>query len=130
MAVLPIKSRLLRSLIPFGSEYTAVKVCVAPVPEVGDSDTTVGVLDVVPVPVNVAVCVEPVTLPELSVTMIVAVLLPAAVGLNVTEIVQFAAAARLLPQVLVWAKSPGFVPPSAMLSMLNGPFPPLVRVRV
>lgn len=46
---------LARLLMPLGSEYTAVKVCVVPVPEFGESETTVGVAEVVPVPVSVAV---------------------------------------------------------------------------
>src|SRR6516165_12687241 len=35
---------------------------------------------------------------------------PTAVGVNVTSIVHLAPGLRLLPQVLVWAKSPGLTP--------------------
>jgi hypothetical protein len=54
----------------------------------------------VPVPVRLAVCGLPAAL---SVTVIVPVRVPAAVGVNVTLIVQFALAAREVPQVLVCA---------------------------
>jgi hypothetical protein len=57
----------------------------------------------IPVPLNAIVCGEPLAL---SVTVSVPVPAPAAKGLYVTEIVQFAPAATLVPQVLVWAKSP------------------------
>ena len=42
----------------------------------------------------------------LSVTVIEPVRAPATVGVKVTEMVQLAAAATELPQVLVWLKSP------------------------
>jgi hypothetical protein len=45
-----------------------------------------------------------------SFTAILAVLLPAALGVNVTVMLQLAPPARLLGQVFVWLKSPGFVP--------------------
>jgi hypothetical protein len=48
---------------------------------------------------------------------------PAAVGVNVTLIVQLAPAATLLAQLFVWAKSPGFVPPRAMFDMLREALP-------
>ena len=66
----------------------------------------------------------------LSVKAIAADRLPVAVGSNVTLIVQFAPAATELPQVLVWAKSPGLAPVSAMLERLKAALPPLVRVAV
>lgn len=40
----------------------------------------------------------------------VAVRAPFACGVNVTEMVHLPFAGTLLPQVLVWANSPGFVP--------------------
>ncbi len=55
----------------------------------------------------------------LSVTVRVAVSAPVVVGVKVTLIVQFAPAATLVPQLLVWAKSPGLVPVTAMLVMLS-----------
>ncbi len=57
---------------------------------------------VAPVPVSVAVCV-----PAESVTVSVPLRVPLAVGLKVTEIVQLAPAARLVPHpLLATAKSP------------------------
>src|SRR5947199_81298 len=61
----------------------------------------------VPVPLNPAACGDPVAL---SVMLTAALRAPAAVGVKVTEIVQLPPAATLDPQVLVWAKSPPFVP--------------------
>jgi hypothetical protein len=83
-----------------------------------------------PVPLSAAVCVVPVALLELSVTVSVALRLPGAVGVNVTEIVQFAPAAKLLPQVLVSAKSPGLVPVIATLAIVSDPVPEFVNVTV
>src|SRR5947208_6327731 len=80
---------------------------------------------VTPEPVRLAVWGLPVAL---SVTLRVAVRVPVAVGLNVTLIVQLDAAATLVPQVLVCAKSPLWVPVTAMLVMLNAVLPPLERV--
>lgn len=60
-----------------------------------------------------------------------AVLLPAAVGLNVAEIVQLPFTARVdgeAGQLLIWAKSPLFVPARAMPVMASGAVPELVRV--
>src|SRR5215467_12508247 len=57
----------------------------------------------VPVPVSATVCGLPLAL---SVTEIVPVREPLAVGVKVTEMVQFAATATDEPQVLVWLKSP------------------------
>ena len=65
-----------------------------------------------PVPVSPAVCG---LFEALSVTVSEAVRLPVAVGVKVTLIVQLAPAARLLPQLLVWPKSPLLAPVTAML---------------
>ena len=62
-----------------------------------------------------------------------AVRLPLAIGVNVTLMAQFAFAPRvaLLPgHVLVCVKSPLFVPPIAMLEMVNGALPLLVRLTI
>ena len=59
----------------------------------------------------------------LSVTVTAAVRVPDAVGLNVTLIVQLAPALTELPQVLLWAKSPAFVPVTATLVMLSAALP-------
>src|SRR5438128_5108384 len=60
----------------------------------------------------------------LSVIVRLPVRFPPAAGVNVTLIVQLAPAATLLPQVLVWAKSPLAV----MLVTFRTPFPVLLRV--
>ena len=49
--------------------------------------------------------------------------MPVAVGVKVTLIVQFAPAARLVPQLLVWPKSPLLVPVMVMPLMLNEALP-------
>ena len=58
----------------------------------------------------------------------VAVRLPVIVGLKVTVIVHFAPAARELPQVLVWAKSPGLAPLRPIALMLSDVVKLLVTV--
>jgi len=72
------------------------------------------------VPARLTVCGLPLAL---SVTPSDALRVPAAVGANVTLIVQPPPAVTLLPQVFVWAKSPGFVPPMAMPDMLKEALP-------
>ena len=64
----------------------------------------------------------------LSTILTLALRVPVAVGANFTLIVQLAPAARLLPQVYVSEKSPGFVPVRPMLVMLRLPVPVLVNV--
>jgi len=56
----------------------------------------------------------------------VPVLVPADTGLKVTEIVQLAPALTVVPQVLVWEKSPLVV----MLETVSEALPVLVRVTV
>jgi hypothetical protein len=51
---------------------------------------------------------------------------PAAVGLKVTEIVQLALTLTVVPQVLVWEKSP----PAPMLEIVSEAVPVLVSVTV
>jgi hypothetical protein len=64
----------------------------------------------------------------LSVRVRAAVKDPLAAGVNVTLTVQLAPAATLDPQLLVSAKSLGFVPVIAMLVMLKAALPVLFRV--
>ena len=67
----------------------------------------------------------------MSLTESVAVRLPVAEGVKVTLIVQLCPSPRLEPQLLVWLKSPGFVPVmviDVMLSVVE--FDPLVSVAV
>jgi hypothetical protein len=58
----------------------------------------------------------------------VAVREPSAVGVKVTEIEQVDPAASVVPQVVVFAKSPEFIPPTAMLEMFSTPVPVLLNV--
>jgi len=57
-----------------------------------------------------------------------AVLAPVAVGENLTVMVQFAPAASVGPQVLVWEKSPALVPVIPMLAIDSVDPPELVKV--
>jgi hypothetical protein len=66
----------------------------------------------------------------LSVRARAAVRVPLAAAVKVTLMVQLAPAATELPQLLVCAKSPGLVPASAMLVMLNAELPVLFNVTV
>jgi hypothetical protein len=61
----------------------------------------------IPKPLSVTTCGLP---PPLSTTFSVAFRDPFACGVKVTLMVQVAPGATLVPQVLVWAKSPGFDP--------------------
>lgn len=64
----------------------------------------------------------------LSTILTLALRVPVVVGVNFTLIEQLPPAARLLPQVYVFEKSPGFVPVRPMLVMLRLPVPVLVNV--
>lgn len=77
----------------------------------------------VPVPERLAAWVAGLAL---SVTVIVPLREPMAVGVNVTLIVHDELAARLEPQVLVWEKSPLM----AMLEIVSAVLPELERVRL
>ena len=70
----------------------------------------------VPVPLSATVCGLPVAS---SAIKTLAVRLPVAPGVNVTEIVQLAPAARLAGQSLVWAKSAALVPTRPMLQIVS-----------
>src|SRR5947209_9374180 len=59
----------------------------------------------------------------LSVRVRLALREPVAPGVKVTLMVQLAFAARLLGQLLVWAKSPLFVPVNPMLVIFRGTVP-------
>jgi hypothetical protein len=77
--------------------------------------------DATPVPLSVIFCG---LVFALSVIVTIPVRDPAAVGVNVIEIVQLPRAATELPQVLVWAKSPVMV----MLPTLKTTDEPLLTV--
>ena len=53
---------------------------------------------------------------------------PVAVGVNVTPIEQFPPATTLDPQLLVWRKSLGLVPPTEIPVMLSAALPELVSI--
>ena len=81
--------------------------------------------EAVAVPLKLTVCG---LLLALSVTVRVPVTVPALAEVNVTLTVQLAPAARLAPQVLVWAKLA--LGEAAMLEMLSEAVPELVTVTV
>lgn len=80
-----------------------------------------------PLPVRATVCGLPAAL---SVMVSVPVLLPRALGVIVTLMLQLAPAATEVPHVLVCAKSPLLVPVIAMLLMVSAASPLLVSVTV
>ena len=80
-----------------------------------------------PVPLRVAVCGEAAAL---SATKSIAVNVAAEAGVNVTEKVQLAEAARVTPHVVVSAKSAGLAPVMLMPLMLSVAFPVLDSVTV
>ena len=81
--------------------------------------------EAVPEPVNATPCGLPVAL---SAMLTDAVRDPAAFGLNVTLIAQFAPAATLVPHVFVWEKSPALVPVTATLVIVSTAPPVFVNV--
>jgi hypothetical protein len=81
---------------------------------------------VVPVPVKLTVWVLPAAPLLLSVTVNVPVRAPAAVGVKVTLMVQESPTATLLPQLLVWEKSPVM----ETLATASAALPVLLRVTV
>ena len=103
-----------------------VPLCAEKLSEAGVSDTA-GAGAVVPAPVSVAACGEPVAL---SATESVAEKLVAEAGVKVTEMEQWDPAASELPQVLVWLKSAGFVPAMEMLPIASAAVPLFERVMV
>jgi len=79
------------------------------------------------VPARATACGLPLAL---SVKVTLAVNDPLATGVKVTLMAQLAPAATLVPQLLLCAKSLGFVPPSPMLLTLNAALPVLLKVMV
>jgi hypothetical protein len=77
------------------------------------------------VPVSEAVCGLPAALSAIEIEP---VLLPAAVGLKTTVIVHVALCATDVPQVLVWLKSPEFVPVMPIEVILSEALPVLDKV--
>jgi antitoxin (DNA-binding transcriptional repressor) of toxin-antitoxin stability system len=85
----------------------------------------VGGAGVVPVPDSETECGLPAALSTIET---LALRLPAAEGENVTETVHDDPAARVLPHVVVRAKSDAFAPASATLLIASGPAPVFVTV--
>jgi hypothetical protein len=97
-----------------------------------------------PIAVGAAVTLPPVVLPpvpesatvcglllDVSETVSVAARDPLTLGLNATEMLQLAEAARLVPQVLLeMRKSPGFVPVMATLPIVMDDVDPFLSVAV
>jgi len=79
----------------------------------------------VPVPLRVTVWGEPAAL---SATLRVAAKVAADVGANVTDMAQFAPAARVVPQVLLWLKLAAPLPVSEMPEMASAALPVFVSV--
>jgi hypothetical protein len=112
--------------VTFLAALVVVSLTAAKVSEVGEREAT----GTVPVPERETEGAVP---GALLVTLREAVRVPRAVGVKVTLMVQDALTASVLDpvgQLLIWAKSPGFVPLSAMLVMLRGAVPVLVTVIV
>jgi hypothetical protein len=80
-----------------------------------------------PVPNNPTQCVPPKALSRMATCPMRP---PAAVGANVTSIMQLAPALSLLPQVLVSLKSPALTPPTSMEKRAIGAVPALVSTTV
>jgi len=118
-AALPVLERV--TACELAEEFTMVA---AKVSEAGEMPASGA--GVVPVPVKLTVCVLPVAPLLLSVTVNVPVLAPAAVGVKLTLMVQDPRAVTLLPQLLVWEKSPLM----AMLATVSAALPVLLRVTV
>ena len=83
-----------------------------------------------PVPLKFAVWAALFTPVEVYVTVNVALLTPAAPGLNVTPIAQFEPAGRDVPQLLVSTKSALFAPVIVTPVMLRGAVPLLDNVKL
>ena len=99
----------------------------ATVAVVGETAIVKSGVVVVPVPVRTAVCG---LLGSLSATLKVALAAPAAVGLKVTLMAQFAPAANVVPQVVVCAKDAADVPVILTATLLAVVVPLLVNVKV
>jgi hypothetical protein len=99
--------------------------CPAGTVAVFEAPAATSIVKSVPVPVSEIICGLPLAS---SVIATLATRLPVAVGLNVTLIVQFAAAATLAPHVFVSEKSLLFAPVIVMLVMFSVSLPLFVSV--
>ena len=117
---------MLRAVLPLFLRVTLLAALVVPISRVAkvrvDGDT---VTAEIPVPLRLTVCGLPAAL---SLIVTAAVLVPRAVGVNRTLIVQLELAARLAPHVVVREKSPLFAPVIVMLAIVKTALPVLVTV--
>ena len=121
----PVQVKVIAPVSPPSPLEDNVNTAGSPGETVLESDEPLDIVKVKssPVPLNVTVCG---LFPVLSAMIRLPVLVPPAVGLKVTEMLQVAPALTLVPQVLVWEKSPLAV----MLEMVKEALPVLVRVTV
>ena len=115
---------------PFRPVTVTAKVVVPPAATVAEVGVTVrlnGAVDEMPVPVRTAVCGE---LASLSATLSVALAVATVVGVKVTLMVQLAATASVVPQVVVCANDVAEVPPIVMAMPVTVAALLLVRVRL
>jgi hypothetical protein len=127
IALVPVieMPEMFSTALPVFDSFSVCAVVVAPITvlpklSVVGASVAAGAGGIVPEPLKAAVCGDPVAL---SATETVAAKLAAELGVNVTEIVQDAPAASVAPQVLVSAKSLGFVPPIVMPEMFSTALP-------
>jgi hypothetical protein len=114
---------MLRAVLPLLVKVTTLAGLVVPMTRVGKLRLLADKETAVPVPLKLTLCG---LLVALSVRVREPVRVPAAVGLKVTVMLQLAPPARLVPQLLVWAKSPLAV----ILLRLKADCPVLDKVRV
>ena len=113
---------LLTAVAPVFVKVTLCDGLVTPTPDWKERNVGETVITT-PWPKRLTVCGLPT---PLSVTVMLPLREPTAVGVKVTLIVQIAPPARLVPQLLVWAKSPL----ATMLVMLRGADARLVIVTI
>ncbi len=98
-------------------------------PKVRDADDKSALGAPPPVPLSATVWLAD-AFPALSEMVRVALRAPVDAGVKVTTILQAPPAATLPLQLLVAAKSPALVPPTAMLAMVSAAEPLLLRTTV
>ena len=92
-------------------------------PLTGDGGRIGPTVEAEPAPLSPTICGLPAALSEMA---RVPVLIPDAIGLKVTEIAHLAPALKVVPQALVWEKSP----PVVIIEIVTEAVPVLVSVTV
>jgi hypothetical protein len=125
-------SAMLETVTTLAPEFVIVTCCAVVVEKVREDGeiVRVGVLVATPVPLRLAEFVLPATPPLLSVTVTTAVRVPTPLGVKLTEILQLAPTASVLPQVLVCEKSPALLPPIAIDVIVSAAAPVLAKTSV